>query len=186
MIEKKKFLKYNYNEYIIHQLILYYNKKKYFFTKKTKNRSEVSGGGKKPWQQKGTGRSRVGSTRNPIWRGGGHVFAFKFTKKKIKINKNIYKLVMNIILFEKFNMNKIKLITINKLNIKMIIKKLILLNLKNNSLLILNKKYIKFFNLKNKIFKIKTIHNIYFNPILLIKYNYIVLTDFKFTKIFKC
>ena len=56
-------------------------------TVKTKSRSEVSGGGKKPWKQKGTGRARAGSSRSPIWRKGGHVFALTNRDYTFKINR---------------------------------------------------------------------------------------------------
>ena len=60
---------------------------------RTKTRGEVSGGGKKPWKQKGTGRARFGSTRNPIWRGGGVVFGPRgnenYTKKLTKLSKRV-------------------------------------------------------------------------------------------------
>ena len=56
-------------------------------TVKTKSRSEVSGGGKKPWKQKGTGRARAGSNRSPIWRKGGHVFALTNRDYTFKINR---------------------------------------------------------------------------------------------------
>lgn len=54
---------------------------------KTKTRAEVSGGGKKPWKQKGTGRARAGSSRSPLWRHGGHVFALTPRDYTFKINK---------------------------------------------------------------------------------------------------
>lgn len=54
---------------------------------KTKSRAEVSGGGKKPWKQKGTGRARAGSSRSPLWRHGGHVFALTSRDYTFKINR---------------------------------------------------------------------------------------------------
>lgn len=64
-------------------------------TAKTKNRSEVSGGGKKPFRQKGTGRARAGSTRSPIWVGGGNVFGPKGNQNfKIKQNKKEHNLAL--------------------------------------------------------------------------------------------
>ena len=56
-------------------------------TQKTKSRAEVSGGGRKPWKQKGTGRARSGSNRSPIWRKGGHVFALRNRDYTFKINR---------------------------------------------------------------------------------------------------
>jgi len=62
------------NSALMHQVVLMYQAAKRVGTASTKTRGEVSGGGKKPWKQKGTGRARVGSSRNPLWKGGGAVF----------------------------------------------------------------------------------------------------------------
>ena len=64
-------------------------------TQKAKTRTEVSGGGKKPWRQKGTGRARQGSIRAPQWRGGGVVFAPTPRTYKMKVNKKVVKLAMS-------------------------------------------------------------------------------------------
>ncbi|SFN02754.1 50S ribosomal protein L4 [Thermodesulforhabdus norvegica] len=73
---------------VLHQVVLYQLAKRRAGTAKTKTRAEVSGGGRKPWRQKGTGRARAGSIRSPLWRGGGVVhgprprsYAFKVPKK---------------------------------------------------------------------------------------------------------
>ena len=76
-----------FNHYTLHQAVLMYTANKRQGSASTKVRNEVAGGGKKPWRQKGTGRARVGSIRNPIWRGGGIVFGphprnFKYSLPK--------------------------------------------------------------------------------------------------------
>ena len=62
------------NKHIVHQIVKRHLSEKRRGTASTKNRSEVRGGGKKPWRQKGTGRARVGSIRSPLWNGGGVIF----------------------------------------------------------------------------------------------------------------
>jgi large subunit ribosomal protein L4 len=69
---------------------------------KTKKRGEVSGGGKKPWRQKGTGRARAGSSRSPIWRGGGVTFGPTGNENyKIKVNKKEKELALEVVMTEK-------------------------------------------------------------------------------------
>ncbi|MCY1299024.1 50S ribosomal protein L4 [compost metagenome] len=69
-------------------------------TRAQKTRSEVSGGGKKPWRQKGTGRARAGTIRSPIWRSGGTTFAAKPQDHSQKLNKKMYRAAMRSILSE--------------------------------------------------------------------------------------
>ncbi|MDI6735111.1 MAG: 50S ribosomal protein L4 [bacterium] len=76
----------------------------------TKTRGEVSGGGKKPWKQKGTGRARVRSTRNPIWRGGGVVFGPKPHSFKIKLPKKVNRRALISALIDKAMNDKIVII----------------------------------------------------------------------------
>ena len=76
------------NDNLINQLINSYIDNGHQGTKAQKNRSQVSGGGKKPWRQKGTGRARAGTSRSPIWRGGGVTFAARSkSSNPKKINK---------------------------------------------------------------------------------------------------
>ena len=83
------------NKDLIAQLIKIYIENSHPGTKAQKNRSAVRGGGKKPWRQKGTGRARAGTSRSPLWRGGGVVFpASTKSAKPKKLNKNMYKSAM--------------------------------------------------------------------------------------------
>ena len=69
-------------------------------TKAQKTRSEVSGGGRKPWRQKGSGRARAGTIRSPLWRGGGRTFAAKPQDHAQKLNKKMYRAALRSILSE--------------------------------------------------------------------------------------
>ncbi|MBB72240.1 MAG: 50S ribosomal protein L4 [Legionellales bacterium] len=89
-----------YNEGLIHQVVTSVMTNQRQGTKAQKNRSAVSGGGAKPWRQKGTGRARAGTTRSPIWRKGGVTFAAKPRKFDNKINKKMYRGAMQSILAE--------------------------------------------------------------------------------------
>lgn len=83
------------NKDLIAQLIKIYIENSHPGTKAQKNRSAVRGGGKKPWRQKGTGRARAGTSRSPLWRGGGVVFpALTKSAKPKKLNKKMYKSAM--------------------------------------------------------------------------------------------
>ena len=85
-------------------------------TQSAKTRAEVSGGGKKPWRQKGTGRARQGSTRSPQWRHGGVVFAPKPRDYTIRVNKKVKRLAMKSALSSKVEENEV--IVFDALNIE--------------------------------------------------------------------
>ncbi len=96
-----------FNEPLVHQLVTGYLANGRAGTKAQKTRSEVSGGGKKPWRQKGTGRARSGSIRSPIWRGGGVTFAAKPRSFKQKLNKKMYRRGMRSIVSELLRQNRL-------------------------------------------------------------------------------
>ena len=83
-----------FNQDLVHQLVNTYIHNSHQRTKGQKNRSRVSGGGAKPWRQKGTGRARAGTTRGPLWVGGGMAFATVDRNYSKKINKKAYKRAM--------------------------------------------------------------------------------------------
>ncbi len=89
-----------FNETLVHQAVVAYMAGGRQGSKKQKNRSEVSGGGAKPWRQKGTGRARAGTIRSPIWRGGGTTFAARPQDHSQKLNKKMYRAAMRSILSE--------------------------------------------------------------------------------------
>ena len=80
-----------FNEALIHQVVTAYRAAGRAGTKAQKSRAEVSGGGKKPWSQKGTGQARAGSNRSPIWVGGGKTFAAKPRSFEQKVNRKMYR-----------------------------------------------------------------------------------------------
>jgi large subunit ribosomal protein L4 len=89
-----------YNEALIHQVVNAYMAAARSGTRAQKNRSAVSGGGAKPWRQKGTGRARAGTSRSPIWRSGGVTFAAKPQNYEQKVNRKMYRAAMRSILSE--------------------------------------------------------------------------------------
>jgi large subunit ribosomal protein L4 len=80
-----------YNEALVHQVVTAYRNAARSGTKAQKSRAEVRGGGKKPWSQKGTGQARAGSSRSPIWVGGGRTFAAKPRDFAQKVNRKMYR-----------------------------------------------------------------------------------------------
>jgi|TARA_Y100000034_G_scaffold9265_1_gene9975 large subunit ribosomal protein L4 len=89
-----------FNESLVHQVVTAYAAGARQGSKAQKTRSEVSGGGKKPWRQKGTGRARAGTIRSPIWRSGGVTFAAKPQDHSQKVNKKMYRGAIQSILSE--------------------------------------------------------------------------------------
>lgn len=94
------------NEHLVHMAVVQQLANKRQGTQKAKTRSEVSGGGRKPWRQKGTGHARQGSTRSPQWTGGGVVFAPTPRDYTIKLNKKERKLALKSALTSRVNENK--------------------------------------------------------------------------------
>ena len=99
-----------YNESLIHQVVVAYMAGARQGTKAQKTRSEVSGGGAKPWRQKGTGRARAGTIRSPIFRKGGVTFAAKPKSYKQKVNRKMYVGAVKSILSELLRSNRITIV----------------------------------------------------------------------------
>jgi large subunit ribosomal protein L4 len=87
--------------YIVHRALEHQKVLGHQYTSSTKTRSEVRGGGRKPWKQKGTGRARAGSNRSPLWKGGGVIFGPKPKTVKHKLNQKELQLALRTLLFNK-------------------------------------------------------------------------------------
>ena len=96
-----------FNETLVHQAVVAYMAGGRQGTRAQKTRSEVSGGGKKPWRQKGTGRARAGTIRSPIWRSGGVTFAAKPQDHSQKLNKKMYRAALRSILSELVRLDRL-------------------------------------------------------------------------------
>ena len=90
----------DYNETLVHQVVVAYMAAGRAGTKRQLSKAEVRGGGRKPWNQKGTGSARAGSTRSPIWVGGGRAFAARPRDYSQKVNRKMYRAALQVMLSE--------------------------------------------------------------------------------------
>ena len=129
-----------YNEALVHQVVVAYAAGARQGTKAQKTRSEVAGGGKKPWRQKGTGRARAGTIRSPIWRSGGTTFAAKPQSHAQKVNKKMYRGAIKSIVSELIRQDRLTVVenfSVEAPKTKQLVEKLKGLNL--NDVLIVTK-----------------------------------------------
>jgi len=132
----------DFNEALIHQVVTAYMAGARAGTKAQKNRSAVRGGGAKPWAQKGTGRARAGTSRSPIWVGGGRTFAAQPRSYDQKVNKKMYRAAMRSVLSEL--VRKDRLVIVNELTLEAPKTKLLATKLKEydlSNVLILNEAF---------------------------------------------
>ena len=102
--------------YLLHKDLLRHQNSQRQGTVSTKTRSEVRGGGRKPWRQKGTGRARAGSNRSPLWKGGGVIFGPKPKTVSLKLNKKERQLALQTLIYNKKN----SILIINNLETELI------------------------------------------------------------------
>jgi len=98
------------NEHVVHTALEWYLASRRRGTHSAKTRSEVSGGGVKPWKQKGTGRARAGSSRSPLWRKGGVIFPPKPRDYSFTLPKKVRKLALRVVMSDKARAGKIILV----------------------------------------------------------------------------
>ncbi len=96
-----------YSEALVHQVVTTYMTNARQGTKAQKTRAEVRGGGVKPWKQKGTGRARAGTSRSPLWRKGGVIFAAKPQDHEQKVNRKMHRAALSAVLSELIRQNRL-------------------------------------------------------------------------------
>lgn len=129
-----------YNETLVHQVVTAYMAAGRAGTKAQKTRAEVRGGGKKPWNQKGTGSARAGSIRSPIWVGGGRAFAAKPRDYSQKVNRKMYRAALQSMLSELARQDRLVVVSGIELEApktKLLVQKLNELSLGNSVLLLI-------------------------------------------------
>ena len=166
-----------FNEALVHQVVNAVLSGARSGTKAQKNRSQVSGGGAKPWRQKGTGRARAGTIRSPIWVGGGRAFAARPRDFSQKVNKKMYRAAMRSILSELLREDR--LVVLDKFDIKQpktqAFKKLTE-KLKADSALIVNDKFDENLFLSSRNIKNMEYSDVSsINPVSLMKYEKVII-----------
>ncbi len=169
----------DFNEALVHQAVVAYMAGARSGTKAQKTRSEVRGGGKKPWRQKGTGRARAGTIRSPIWRGGGKAFAAKPRNYEQKLNKKMYKGALRSILSELARQER--LIVVDKLEpeepkTKLMLQQLEALSVKE-ALIVTNELSENLFLSARNIPKVDVIDVEEVDPYLLVGFEKVIMTQ---------
>ena len=166
-----------FNEALVHQVVNAVLSGARSGTKAQKNRSQVSGGGAKPWRQKGTGRARAGTIRSPIWVGGGRAFAAGPRDFSQKVNKKMYRAAMRSILSELLREDR--LVVLDKFDIKQPKTKefeKLAKKLKVDSALIVNDKFDENLFLSSRNIKNMEYSDVSsINPVSLMKYEKVII-----------
>lgn len=174
-----------FNESLIHQALVSFMAVSRQGSSKQKNRSEVRGGGKKPYRQKGTGRARAGTIRSPIWRGGGVTFASRPRDYSKKINKKMYKAALRSIFSELLRQEKLVAIEHPKIKnpkTREMVSFLSKLSLEN--VLIITDEVDKNLHLASRnIPHVNVVTTAEINPVMLLKPHKVAITPAAFKKI---
>jgi large subunit ribosomal protein L4 len=169
----------DFNESLIHQVVVSYLAGTRQGSAKQKNRSEVRGGGKKPYRQKGTGRARAGTIRSPLWRGGGVTFASRPRDFSKKVNKKMYRAAIRSIFSELLRQDRLVAIekpVLEKPKTKEIAKLLKEFSL-SKVLIITDELDINLYLSARNIPNVDVITVQEINPVILIKANKVAVTE---------
>lgn len=171
----------DYNEPLIHQMVTSYLAGGRQGTKAQKNRSAVSGGGAKPWRQKGTGRARAGTSRGPLWRKGGVTFAAQPRSFEQKINKKMVRAAYASIFSELIRAERLHVVAdfvVGNPKTKEALAKLSEINVPNAYIIVANEKadsnlYMAVRNVPYV--EVTEVDGI--DPVSLVKFNHVVITE---------
>ncbi|CAL4325201.1 50S ribosomal protein L4 [Buchnera aphidicola] len=175
----------DFNKSLVHQVIMAYRSSARQGTRAQKSRAEVSGSGKKPWRQKGTGRARAGSVRSPLWRSGGVTFASKPQDYEQKVNRKMYRGAMQSIFSELVRQNRLiifKKFSLDLPKTKLLVRKLKDIGLKN-VLIIIKGIDNNLFLASRNLYKVDVCDVNLINPVSLISFEKIILTTEAISKI---
>ncbi|MCW5196420.1 50S ribosomal protein L4 [Buchnera aphidicola (Pemphigus obesinymphae)] len=175
----------DFNKSLVHQVVMAYRSSARQGTRAQKSRAEVSGSGKKPWRQKGTGRARAGSIRSPLWRSGGVTFASKPQDYEQKVNRKMYRGAMQSIFSELVRQNRLiifKKFSLDFPKTKLLVRKLEDIGLKNVLIIIKGIDHNLFLASRN-LYKVDVCDVNLINPVSLISFEKIILTTEAISKI---
>lgn len=170
---------YDYNEGLVHQAVVTFMNKARSGNSAQKTRSEVRGGGRKPWNQKGTGRARAGTIRSPLWRSGGVTFASKKRDYSQKINKKMYKRALRSIISELHRTGNLIVVSdfqCSSIKTKDFINKMNELNLKNALIVMSEVGEFEYFASRNLIqYGVCDVATV--DPVSLLRYEQVLITE---------
>lgn len=168
-----------FNEALVHQVVTAYLAGGRAGTHKQKTRTEVRGGGAKPFKQKGTGRARAGTIRSPLWRGGGKTFAAVPADYSQKVNKKSYRVALRSILSELVRQERLVLVdefSVGQPKTRDLVAKLNALGV-GNTLLITDQPSAALYLAARNLHQVEVRNVAEIDPVCLIKYEKVVLTQ---------
>ena len=169
----------DFNEALVHQVVTAYLAGGRAGTHKQKTRTEVRGGGAKPFKQKGTGRARAGTIRSPLWRGGGKTFAAVPADYSQKVNKKSYRVALRSILSELVRQERLVLVdefSVDQPKTRDLVAKLNALGV-GNTLLITDQPNADLYLAARNLHQVEVRNVAEIDPVCLIKYEKVVLTQ---------
>jgi len=167
-----------FNEALVHQVITAYLAGARQGTRGSKSRSDVSGGGAKPWRQKGTGRARAGTSRSPLWRTGGMTFALRTQDHSQKVNRKMYRSAIRNILSELVRQERLVVvdeISLDAPKTKQLVEKLKALGL-DNALIVVSELTDNLFLASRNLCNISVCQAKHINPVALVNCDKVLMT----------